>query len=105
MVYIDTPFDIPRDHPTAPRCFLGHKSAHLMADSEAELVAYARKIGMRESWIQRRGTPMVHFDVTGSRLARVLKDPNVRHLSAQEVLTTIRLHKALEASVEPSCAV
>ena len=48
-----------------------------MADSEAELIAYAVSTGMRASWIQKRGTAYVHFDVTGSRLARVLGCPSV----------------------------
>ena len=84
-IYIDTPFDIPTDHPTAPRCFRGRQSAHLMADTEAELIAYAKSVGMRKSWIQKRGTACVHFDVTGSRLARVLADPRVTRIGAKEM--------------------
>jgi hypothetical protein len=90
MIYIDNPFAVPKDHPTAPRCFRGKLSAHLMADSEAELVAYAVSIGMREDWIQKRGTAYVHFDVTGSRLNRVLSDARVRRLTPREMAVMIR---------------
>lgn len=74
MIYIDTPGEIPADHPTAPRCFLGQKHSHLMADTEDELKAYAKKLGMRPSWIQKVGTPYVHFDLTRGFLEKALRD-------------------------------
>jgi len=94
MIYIDNPFSVPDDHPTAPRCFRGKLSAHLMADTEAELVAYAKSIGMRESWIQKRGTAYVHFDVTGTRLTRVLRDERVRRITPREMAIMIRTRQA-----------
>ena len=90
MVYIDTPFRVSVGHPTAPACFKGQQSAHLMADSESELIAYAKGLGMEESWIQKRGTPAVHFDVMGPRLARVLADPAVKRLTRREMAIMIR---------------
>lgn len=90
MIYVDTPFRVSVNHPTAPRCFRGRLSAHLMADSDEELLAYARSIGMRPSWIQKPGTPRSHFDVTGSRLTRALGDSKVRKLSLLETVDLLR---------------
>ncbi len=63
MVYVDTPFLVERDHPTAPKCFRGALSAHLIADTHEELVKYAFKIGLAAEWIQYSGTWREHFDV------------------------------------------
>lgn len=53
-------------------------SAHLCSTvpGEAgteELVAFALRIGMRRSWLQRPGTEHEHFDVFGARRARAVK--------------------------------
>jgi hypothetical protein len=40
---------------------------HLMADGNAELVAFAVRIGLRRNWIQREGSPFEHFDVTAGK--------------------------------------
>jgi hypothetical protein len=37
------------------------------AEGTAELVAFARSLGMRESWIQHPGEPKEHFDLMGGR--------------------------------------
>ena len=37
--------------------------SHLMADSRAELIEFARRIGLRDSWIQNKPSG-VHYDVT-----------------------------------------
>lgn len=48
------------------------RTAHLVstlhgAEGTAELLTFARQLGMKEEWIQRRGTPREHFDLMGSR--------------------------------------
>jgi hypothetical protein len=93
MIYIDTPFTVPLDHPTAPLCFRGKQSAHLIADSQAELLAYATSIGLRREWIQKRGTAYEHFDVTASRLLRVLADERVQRLSPRDMARMILARK------------
>ena len=40
-------------------------SAHLMASSTAELIAFAARLGLREEWIQYRGQVKEHFDLLG----------------------------------------
>ena len=36
---------------------------HLMADSTAQLLSMARKIGVNEKWLQNRGSIREHFDI------------------------------------------
>lgn len=38
--------------------------SHLMADTREELDDFARRLGLRPSWIQHPGTPKEHYDVT-----------------------------------------
>lgn len=38
--------------------------SHLLATTEPELVAFARRLGLAPRWIQHPGEPTVHFDVT-----------------------------------------
>jgi hypothetical protein len=41
---------------------------HMMSDGgRAELDAFARKLGLRLSWIQKPGTPQEHYDLTASK--------------------------------------
>lgn len=40
------------------------KWSHMFADSTAELLAFARRLGLRSDWIQHAGTHREHFDVT-----------------------------------------
>jgi hypothetical protein len=47
-------------------------SCHLVADSEAELHAFAARLGLRRGWAQvRRGR--VHYDLTRARRARAVR--------------------------------
>jgi len=39
-------------------------SCHLIADSQEELLAMAKKIGLNPNWIQKKGQPEEHFDLT-----------------------------------------
>lgn len=46
--------------------------SHLIADSPIELRAFAKKLGLSPSWIQRPGTVREHFDVThGMRMKAI----------------------------------
>lgn len=40
------------------------KWSHLFADSTAELLDFARRLGLRPEWLQHAGTHREHFDVT-----------------------------------------
>lgn len=54
--------------PTSIRCFKDG-SCHMAADGEAELLAFARRIGLRREWLQKAGTRRAHFDLTPRRRA------------------------------------
>lgn len=43
------------------------KMSHLLADSDSELLAFARSIGLNPQWHQSPGTAKSHFDVSMSR--------------------------------------
>jgi hypothetical protein len=85
MLYIDTPFEVDRNHPTAPSCFRGKLSAHLTADTREELMVYVVTVGMKPNWKQKWDTPYFHFDVTGSRLQKILKDDRVMKIGAKDM--------------------
>lgn len=40
-------------------------SCHLFADDEKELMEFAKKIGLKESWVQRKR--ILHFDLTATK--------------------------------------
>ncbi|WP_204162081.1 DUF4031 domain-containing protein [Rathayibacter sp. VKM Ac-2803] len=61
-VYVDN-FMIPADVPNGARTVRG-VWCHMTADTTEELLAMARKIGLKETWIQKPGTWQEHFDVT-----------------------------------------
>ena len=42
---------------------------HMLADSTAELLAMADKIGVASKWIQKAGTHHEHFDIAKSKRA------------------------------------
>lgn len=87
MIFVDTPFVVEKeDFPNAPRVFHGRRSAHLMADTEDELRAYAKKLGLKVSWIQHPGTYRAHFDVTGKFLEAVERDDTVLKLTSREMI-------------------
>ena len=52
--------------------------SHLMSDlpgedGTAELVAFARRLGLNPAWIQHRGRPIEHFDVTEPKRQQALR--------------------------------
>ena len=65
MVYVDEL----RRWPTTIRCFVSG-SAHLTADTLAELHAFAERIGLRREWFQTTRVP--HYDLTDRRRNRAI---------------------------------
>lgn len=88
MIVIHTEIESPgsvTSSAQAARVFrAGRKFTHLMADSEEELRAYARKQRIPVAWIQYAGTVRVHFDITGAILKRVQADPAVTKMTLRE---------------------
>lgn len=46
---------------------------HMIADSTEELLEMADLIGVNRKWIQKRGTPNEHFDISKGARARAVK--------------------------------
>jgi len=71
VIYVDDLFDVLTTDPW------GYPNAcHLWADTEAELLAFAAKIGLRAAWLQRSSRPgrrpFVHFDLTEGKRAKAI---------------------------------
>lgn len=62
-VYVD-------DMHTTPMGQFGRmKMCHMLADTTAELLAMADRIGVQRKWLQLAGTPKEHFDIAASKRA------------------------------------
>ena len=65
-VYVDRLRAVPTS-----RAWRWPQAAHLVADSEAELHAFAASIGLLRAWYQPRSFP--HYDLTPSRWRRAVQ--------------------------------
>lgn len=77
-VYVDEIFEWPIENTTPGQARRVAKRnngqwCHMIADSETELLAFAKRIGLRPEWIQKPGTLKVHFDLTPGRRAMAIK--------------------------------
>lgn len=62
-VYVD-------DMHTTPMGQFGRmKMCHMVADTTAELLEMADRIGVQRKWLQLAGTPKEHFDIATSKRA------------------------------------
>lgn len=67
-VYVGEMFPTPGD----TKCWPYREAAHLYADTDAELLLFAKRIGLKKGWGQKLGTHKSHFDVTrGKRIAAI----------------------------------
>lgn len=62
------------------------QACHMTATTEAELIAFARRIGLR--WLQRKS--ILHFDLTARMRERALKAGAVA-VSSQQVVALARV--------------
>jgi hypothetical protein len=83
MVYVDELVD--RGWSLGP-------SSHLLADTKAELHAFARRIGLRRSWFQLRSSP--HYDLTAGKRALAVSLGCVQ-LDRRQLVAKIRELRAL----------
>jgi hypothetical protein len=51
----------------------GHRWCHLWADSEAELHAFAAKLGLRRAWAHRRRNGDVHYDLVPTKRVKAVQ--------------------------------
>jgi len=69
------------------------KMCHMLADSTAELLAMADRIGLARRWIQKPGTPYEHFDVCLSKRAAAIRAGAVE-ITMRDAALLIRRKKA-----------
>jgi len=70
-VYVDD-MNLRADVPDGDQVVRG-KWSHLYADTEAELRAFAKQLGLRPEWIQHPGEIGVHFDVTARKRQQAIR--------------------------------
>lgn len=71
---------------------------HMTADTTAELIAMADRIGVRRRWIQRAGTPQEHFDVCLAKRALAVKAGAIQ-ITQRETGMLVRAKRAGEQFV------
>jgi hypothetical protein len=59
-------------HTTPMGQFGRMKMCHMVADTTAELLAMADRIGVQRKWLQLAGTPKEHFDIAMSKRAEAV---------------------------------
>jgi len=50
------------------------KMSHMIADTRAELLDMASKIGLDEKYLQKKGQPQEHFDISMSYRSRAIEN-------------------------------
>ena len=71
-VYVDALRDYTKRADLPPR--MRRHWCHMLADSEAELHAFARRLGLRREWYQGHRNPYRrHYDLTASKRALALQ--------------------------------
>ncbi len=66
---------------------------HMVADTTAELLAMADRIGVARKWLQKQGTPEEHFDVCLSKRDLAIR-AGARLASGRELVEVIRSKRA-----------
>lgn len=65
---------------------------HMIADTTAELVAMAERIGVAREWIQKPGTPREHFDICLSK-RKLAIDAGATEISQRELALKLRARR------------
>lgn len=90
-VYVDDAFITATVGPPERR--FTSRWCHLVADSTAELLAFAAVIGVEERWLQRRGQPGEHFDLPEPRRPSAVAHGAIE-ISWRESVALVRAHRA-----------
>lgn len=65
------------------------------ADGTAELIAFARRIGLRAQWIQNKGGPREHFDLFDGAIERADKAGAVEVAPREFITRVVRAKRSL----------
>lgn len=68
--------------------YKGMLMCHMIADTSAELVAMADRIGVKRKWIQHPGTPKEHFDICLAKRAQAVA-AGARELTERELAVRV----------------
>lgn len=63
----------------------------MFADDEQELIAFARRIGLKPAWIQRKS--LVHFDLTPNKRAAAVR-AGAKEVTTGEMIEIMRARRA-----------
>jgi hypothetical protein len=74
---------------------------HMVADTSAELLAMADRIGVARRWIQHAGKPQEHFDICLSKRALALQ-AGAREIDMRETAALVRRKRESAARGTPS---
>lgn len=72
------------------------KMSHLMADSTEELEATCDALGLKREYIQYRGQPKEHIDVSMSKRRLAVKELNAKEVSGYDLVMLIRKRRGDE---------
>lgn len=75
-------------------------SAHLMASSTAELLAFAARLGLRAEWIQHRGEVKEHFDLMGQSRCDAAQAAGAELVDRREFVRRLQLRRQ-ESAMKP----
>lgn len=93
-------------HPPGPVSFRHfrehtHMSSDLLGEEGTrELIAFGRRIGLRESWLQNRGEPKEHFDVFDGAITRARNAGAVEVSNAEFIERVVKAKRAAIARKE-----
>lgn len=83
-VYVDEPTDYGARVKGAARRY-GTVWSHMMADTEDELIAMAKVIGLSERHIQHRGMATAHFDIIPTKRLLAIKH-GAQEMATREII-------------------
>lgn len=93
-------------HPPGPVSFRHFKlHTHMSSDLSGEagtqeLLTFGRRIGLREPWLQDRGTPKEHFDVFDGAIERARRAGAVEVSNHDYIHLVVKAKRALATTAQ-----
>jgi hypothetical protein len=70
-------------------------SCHLLGDSEEELHIFARRIGLKRSWFQKKDNGTPHYDLTENK-RKIAIDNGAIEINRKQVYRIIQYYRKIE---------
>lgn len=74
---------------------------HMLADTTAELLAMANRIGVDTKWIQKAGTYQEHFDIAKTKRALAVQHGAIE-IDRSKLATLLRARRAAMSATPPA---